>query len=230
MKKNDKQVSFRASDLSFSYNGKYGIKNVSFELYKGTVTALTGASGAGKSTILELCAGLNSNYTGKIICKNHPALAQQNAASALFEAFAADDVAFGPGNKGVKGKDLVQLVKDSMETAGLDYQQFKNRHTFELSGGEQRRLSIAGIIALDSDVVLFDEPTAGLDAEAKYKVMSMLRQLAQKGKTVLFSTHHQDEIDFADREIQIENGCLVKDTCGLSEKGFVESGDDVKNI
>ena len=230
LKKNDKQVSFRASDLSFSYNGKYGIKNVSFELYKGTVTALTGASGAGKSTILELCAGLNSNYTGKIICKNHPALAQQNAASALFEAFAADDVAFGPGNKGVKGKDLVQLVKDSMETAGLDYQQFKNRHTFELSGGEQRRLSIAGIIALDSDVVLFDEPTAGLDAEAKYKVMSMLRQLAQKGKTVLFSTHHQDEIDFADREIQIENGCLVKDTCGLSEKGFVESGDDVNNM
>jgi len=230
LKAENKQVSLRVSDVSFSYNEQYGVKNISFELYKGTVTALTGASGAGKSTILELCAGLNTNYTGSIISTNHPVLAQQNAASALFEPFAADDVAFGPGNRGVKGKALKELVQKSMDTAGIPFEQFKERHTFELSGGEQRRLSIAGIIALDSDVILFDEPTAGLDTVSKYKVMTMLRELADQGKTVLFSTHHEDEIDFADREIQIENGALVKDTCGLSEKGFVESGDDVPHM
>lgn len=230
LKKEDKEVSLRVSDISFSYNEKYGIKNISFELYKGTITALTGESGAGKSTILEVCAGLNNNYTGKIFCKTHPALAQQNAASALFEPFAADDVAFGPGNQGKKGKELLELVHKSMDTAGLPFEQFKDRHTFELSGGEQRRLSIAGIIALDSDVLLFDEPTAGLDAVSKNTVLEMFRALAAEGKTILFSSHHEDEIAFADREIRIENGQLVKDTCSLSEKGFVESVGDESEL
>lgn len=210
----DKQVTLRLSDVNFSYDKKNGVQNISFDLYKGTLTALTGPSGAGKSTILELCSSLLKNQDNKgIQAVSRPILAQQNASAALFETFAADDVAFGPMNKGITGKRLKQIVKESMDKASLPFEQFGERHTFELSGGEQRRLSIAGILAMESDIVLFDEPTAGLDSRARNAVMNMLRLLADEGKTVLFSTHKMDEAAFADREIRIERGSVIYDTC-----------------
>ena len=211
---------FTFENISFSYDSKAKeegeqnpfIKNVSFNLYKGTLTALTGSSGAGKSTLLELGAGLLKPVAGKIFCNQKPALAQQNCSAALFEAFAADDVAFGPKNDGVKGKKLVELVRTSMDKAGLPYKEYGERQSAGLSGGEQRRLAIAGILAMDRDVVFFDEPTAGLDGVSRFHVMNMLRSLAEEGKTVLFTTHHTEEADFADREIKIENGSIVYDS------------------
>lgn len=218
--KTDKEVSLKLDDVSFSYDGKSGVENISFELYKGSITAMTGPSGAGKSTILELCSGLLQPVEGKIAgCR--PVLAQQNCQAALFEAFAADDVAFGPRNKGNSGKALVELVKKSMNDASLPFAEFGERQTFGLSGGEQRRLAIAGILAMENDVILFDEPTAGLDSESRYNVMQMFRKLADEGKTVLFTTHKTDEADFADREIRIEAGKLISDSCAF---GGNESG------
>lgn len=208
----DKTVSLRVKNLNFNYDEKSGIKNVNFDLYKGTLTALTGPSGAGKSTILELCSGLLIPETGEIFGAK-AAFAQQNAQAALFENFAADDVAFGPRNLGIKGNELVELVKKSMNMASLPFETFGERHTFGLSGGEQRRLSIAGIIALNTDVVFFDEPTAGLDTISRHNVLKLLRELADQGKTVLFSTHRRDEADAADREVVIENGKVISDTC-----------------
>lgn len=216
-----KQVSLSFDKVSFEYSAEVqrGIHNLSFDLYKGSVTALTGASGAGKSTILELIAGLLKPNSGKIYCNTKPALAQQNASAALFETFAADDVAFGPSNFNVHGKELKEVVKKSMDLAAIPYGEFAERRTNALSGGEQRRLSIAGIIALNPDIILFDEPTAGLDSKARFEVLQMMRELAKAGKTVLFSTHKRDEADFADREIVIENGNLISDTCKLEITG-----------
>ena len=230
-KKLSDEVTFSFKDISFSYKapdkasesgvkrGENGedlrdsfIENLSFDLYKGSLTALTGPSGAGKSTLLELGAGLLQPSCGKVLCGSRPALAQQNCAAALFEAFAADDVAFGPKNDGVKGKALLQVVKASMDKAGLPFAQYGERQTAGLSGGEQRRLAIAGILAMERNLVFFDEPTAGLDGAARFNVMKMLRSLADEGKTVLFTSHHKDEADFADREIKIEDGLLVSDT------------------
>ena len=192
----------------------HGIFDISLTFPRGTLTALTGPSGAGKSTLLEVSAGLAVPQSGNIYCAgvSRPVLAQQNAQAALFEAFAADDVAFGPRNKGLSGKELVERVKRSMDEAALPYSEFGERHTFELSGGEQRRLSIAGILAMDSDILLFDEPTAGLDSRTRSEVMALLRRLAGSGKTVIFSTHKKDEAAFADREIEIQNGRVVRDT------------------
>ena len=220
---------FTFENINFSYDSKAKeegeqnpfIKNVSFNLYKGTLTALTGSSGAGKSTLLELGAGLLKPVAGKIFCHQKPALAQQNCSAALFEAFAADDVAFGPKNDGVKGKKLVELVRTSMDKAGLPYKEYGERQSAGLSGGEQRRLAIAGILAMDRDVVFFDEPTAGLDGVSRFHVMNMLRSLADEGKTVLFTTHHTDEADFADREIKIENGSIVYDSLAEDESFVV---------
>ncbi len=192
----------------------HGIFDITLSFHRGTLNALTGPSGAGKSTLLEICSGLAVPQKGSVYSSGsqHPVLAQQNAQAALFEPFAVDDVAFGPRNKGLSGKALVERVKHSMDEAALPFDSFGERRTFELSGGEQRRLSIAGILAMDSDVILFDEPTAGLDSRVRAEVMSLLRHLADEGKTVIFSTHKRDEADFADREIVIKEGKVVNDT------------------
>ena len=203
---------------SNSNQNAHGIFDINLDFYRGSLTALTGASGAGKSTLMEVCSGLLIPESGEIksFTEARPVLAQQNAQAALFEAFAADDVAFGPRNRGVKGKALTALVRKSMDQAALPFEEFGERHTFELSGGEQRRLSIAGILAMDAEMLFFDEPTAGLDSRARNEVMALLRSLADQGKTVIFSTHKMDEAAFADREIFIKDGRVEKDS--LSEK------------
>lgn len=213
------EVSLSARNLNFRYNNfseKNQIRDLNFDLYKGSLTALTGPSGAGKSTILELLCGLLECGENQIKAISRPVLAQQNASAALFEPFAADDVAFGPRNKGVCGAPLKELVKKSMDCAALPFEEFAERNTFALSGGEQRRLSIAGILALDSDIVLFDEPTAALDSYSRNQILKMMRSLADEGKTVLFSTHKREEAEFADREIVIDNGMIVSDSCVAS--------------
>ena len=220
LSKNELSLSLR--NLSYIHSNSkqnaHGIFDINLDFYKGSLTALTGASGAGKSTLMEVSTGLLIPQEGEIksFTEARPVLAQQNAQAALFEAFAADDVAFGPRNRGVKGKALTALVRKSMDQAALPFEEFGERHTFELSGGEQRRLSIAGILAMDAEILFFDEPTAGLDSRARNEVMALLRSLADQGKTVIFSTHKMDEAAFADREIFIKDGRVEKDS--LSEK------------
>ena len=211
------EISLSLKNLTYTHDEVHGIFDVNLDIYKGSLNALTGASGAGKSTLMELCAGLLIPQSGKISLsdadeKNRPVLAQQNAQAALFEPFAADDVAFGARNRGFTGSELVETVKRCMNEAAIPFEQFGERRTFELSGGEQRRLAIAGILALNAEVIMFDEPTAGLDSRSKEEVMKLLRRLASEGKTVIFSTHKRDEADFADREIVIKDGRVVADT------------------
>lgn len=223
-----KEISLSIRNLNYTHDQVHGVFDINLDFYKGSLTALTGASGAGKSTLMELCAGLLIPQCGQIKVADvaegagtngvtdvaRPVLAQQNAEAALFEPFAADDVAFGARNRGLTGSALVESVKRCMNEAALPFDQFGERRTFELSGGQQRRLAIAGILALDSDVIMFDEPTAGLDSRARDEVMKLLQKLAAEGKTVIFSTHKRDEADFADREIVIKNGRVIADTAG----------------
>ena len=226
----EKEISLSLQNLNYTHDGSHGVFDINLDFYKGSLTALTGASGAGKSTLMELCAGLLipqsgeiklSGAAGKAASEGRPVIAQQNAQAALFEPFAADDVAFGARNRGLSGKQLVERVKTCMNEAAIPFEQFGERRTFELSGGEQRRLAIAGILALDADVIMFDEPTAGLDSRAREEVMKLLQRLAAEGKTVIFSTHKRDEADFADREITITNGRVTADT---KEQGREEVG------
>lgn len=213
-----KEISLSINNLSYTHDGVNGLSDINLDFYKGSLTALTGASGAGKSTLMELCAGLLIPQSGEIKVtgtageNNRPVLAQQNAQAALFEPFAADDVAFGARNRGLSGSELVDSVKRCMNEAALPYDQFGERRTFELSGGQQRRLAIAGILALNAEIIMFDEPTAGLDSRARDEVMKLLQRLAAEGKTVIFSTHKRDEADYADREIVIKNGRVESDT------------------
>ena len=206
------------SHVYFKYSQKSEeavLKDISFSLHKGELVALTGASGAGKSTLMELACRLLCQTEGEIRSVSKPLIAQQNCSAALFENFAADDVAFGPRNQGYKGKELKAKVVNAMNKVNLPYEEFGERQTFYLSGGEQRRLAIAGIIAMDGDVLFFDEPSAGLDGISRFEVITMLRALAREGKTVVFSTHKRDEAYFADREINIEKGRIAMDSGAL---------------
>ena len=215
-----REVTLSVRGLNYVHNKveQHGIFDINLDFYKGTLTALTGASGAGKSTLMEVCAGLQVPQSGEVRGAPRPVLAQQNAQAALFEPFAADDVAFGARNRGVSGKELVEVVRRCMDEAALPFEKFGERRTFELSGGEQRRLAIAGVLALDADVIMFDEPSAGLDSGSRTEVMSLLRRLADEGKTVIFSTHKRDEADFADREIVIKDGRVVSDSLSDSDE------------
>ena len=203
------EILLKAENISFSYGTHAVLKNISFSLKRGTLTALTGASGNGKTTLLEILAGLKKQDSGTVRSAGKPLLCQQNSDAALFEVFAADDVAFGPRNSGIKGKELLECVKTAMNRVNLPFEEFASKQTNCLSGGQKRRLSVAGIIAMKGDILLFDEPSAGLDGAAKYTVMHLLRSLAESGKTVLFTTHHYDEAQFADTSITLEKAGLI---------------------
>lgn len=203
------------SGASFSYPERKVFSDFSFTLQKGRLTAITGPSGCGKSTLFECLAGLNRLTSGKIYAKSRPVLALQESEAALFESYAADDVAFGAKNRGLKGKALLERVKDSMRDVGLPYEEFGNRATFRMSGGEKRKLSLAGILALDADILIFDEPTSALDTASRKTVLETLRKLADSGKTVLFSTHRMEESEIADVHLLWED--LVGGKAGVRE-------------
>lgn len=213
----NQEITLSVRNLNFSYNKNNKknsvLENVSFDLRKGSINALVGPSGSGKSTLLEILSGLLNADSGKIYCATRPVLAQQNSDAALFENYAADDVAFGPKNKGLRGKNLKEIVKKSMNECNLDFEKFANRQTFCLSGGEKKRLAVAGIVALDADIFLFDEPTAALDGESRAKVLNLMQELAMQGKTVLFSTHQYEEAKFADFVINLSAISENKNLC-----------------
>ena len=224
------ETSLFLKNITFAYPGQNPLyKDFSLSFKKGSLTAIMGKSGGGKSTLFEIASGLLEPQSGEVLATERPVLALQEAESALFENFAADDVAFGPINKGLAGKRLKEKVVSSMELTGLEYSVFGNRSTQALSGGEKRRLSLAGIIAIDSPVIIFDEPTAGLDPKGRKQIFETLRKLSNQGKTVIFSTHREEEAQFADRQIKIENGKILFDSeVDISEKSEIQSENSKK--
>lgn len=196
-------------------------EHFSLSTQKGTLTAVIGQSGSGKSTLFELLSGLLIPAGGNIYASSRPVLASQDCASTIFEEFAADDVAYGPQQLGVSGKELKQRVKQSMDIAGVPFKDYADRRTTFLSGGERRKVSIAGIIALDAEIYLFDEPTAGLDPESAVATIKLLQNLCAQGKTVVFSTHRTEEAKAAERIIALEAGKIISDTAGEQADGAV---------
>lgn len=191
------------SKVDFAYTKENPVfADFSFDFYKGKLTALVGASGSGKSTLFELASGLLKPETGTVYARGTPVLALQESESALFEEFAADDVAFGLRNDLQNGSADIQAVRDkvrcAMNLCALPFDLFADRKIYTLSGGERRKLALAGIAVLEREVYLFDEPTAGLDRPSCVQVLNMMADLAAQGKTVVFSTHRPEEAAFAD--------------------------------
>lgn len=201
-------------------------KDFSLCVKKGCLTALMGPSGCGKSTLLEIAAGLLTPQKGSVSSICRPLLALQDSDHGLFEEFAADEVAFGPRNQGFSGKDLIARVECAMDMVGLPREQFGERQTYSLSGGEKRKLSLSSIIAMEGDIILFDEPTAGLDAKSRKNIIEMLQKLVADGKTVLFTTHREEEAFASDYVIRLEKSRPVSIKELLRSESVVKESKD----
>lgn len=222
-------AAFQFDRVSFSYlRGTAGevraLSEVSLALPRGARVALVGRTGSGKSTVLQLMNALIQPSRGRVTSLGQDTksasldarklrvsapLSIQRPESALFELYAADDVAFGPRNLGLSGRELVDRVRGWMDAAGIPYDKFRDRMTRGLSGGEKRKLALAGVFALESEAVLLDEPTAALDPAAQAEVFALIAGLAEAGRTVVFATHSMEEAARADFVAVFADGALA---------------------
>ena len=219
-------------NVSFTYQegtplASTALSDVSLTIEDGSYTALIGHTGSGKSTILQLLNGLLVPSQGSVrvfdtlitsTSKNKDirqirkqvGLVFQFAENQIFEETVLKDVAFGPQNFGVSEEDAEQIAREKLALVGIDESLF-NRSPFELSGGQMRRVAIAGILAMEPSTLILDEPTAGLDPLGRKELMNLFRKLHQSGMTIVLVTHLMDDVsEYANQVYVMEKGRLVK--------------------
>ena len=203
------------------------LSDVSLSIEDGSYTAIIGHTGSGKSTILQLLNGLlvptkgsvhvfdtliTSTSVNKQIrqIRKQVGLVFQFAENQIFEETVLKDVAFGPQNFGVSVGDAEAIAREKLALVGIDKSLFE-RSPFELSGGQMRRVAIAGILAMEPSILVLDEPTAGLDPIGRKELMTLFKKLHQDGITIVLVTHLMDDVaEFADQVYVMEKGKLVK--------------------
>jgi energy-coupling factor transport system ATP-binding protein len=209
-------------DLGFSYpaSERPALAGVSFEIHPGEYVGVVGPNGGGKSTLLRLLNGLLEADSGSVRVEGlDPAtepyqvrrkvgMLFQNPDNGLVAPFVEDDVAFGLENLGVQREEMRERVREAIGAVGLEGYERREPHT--LSGGEKQRVALAGLLALDPEVLLLDEPTSMLDAEGRREILDRLEEL-RGSRTVLHVTHHLDELFGAERVLVLNAGELVAD-------------------
>lgn len=203
------------------------LSDVSLTIEDGSYTALIGHTGSGKSTILQFLNGLLVPSQGSVrvfdtlitsTSKNKDirqirkqvGLVFQFAENQIFEETVLKDVAFGPQNFGVSEEDAVKTAREKLALVGIDESLF-DRSPFELSGGQMRRVAIAGILAMEPAILVLDEPTAGLDPLGRKELMTLFKKLHQSGMTIVLVTHLMDDVaEYANQVYVMEKGRLVK--------------------
>lgn len=224
-------MSITVENLTYTYskgmpNETRALEDVSFQLKTGEFAAVIGHTGSGKSTLMQQLNGLLRPDSGKItvgeVCITDPStkmtevrrkvgLVFQYPEYQLFEETVAKDVAFGPKQVGITGEELDRVVEESIRLTGLDYEEVKERSPFELSGGQKRRVAIAGVLAMKPEILILDEPTAGLDPSAHRDVLELIRRIHRKERmTILLVSHNMGDIaELADRVLVMNRGKLV---------------------
>lgn len=207
---------------------KVALENISLTIEKGEFIGIIGHTGSGKSTLIQHLNGLIHPTSGKVTIDGVDLAAKTKAAVAkrhsvgmvfqypehqLFEETVAKDIAFGPRNLGCSEEETEKRVKSAMKFAGLDYDTFGGRSPFRLSGGQQRRVAIAGVIAMHPDFLILDEPSAGLDPIGRREIFSRIQSWYQKGVfSVILVSHNMDDIArLATRLLVMHKGHLVMD-------------------
>ena len=203
------------------------LTDVSLTIEDGSYTALVGHTGSGKSTILQLLNGLlvpskgsvrvfdtviTPTSTNKEIrqIRKQVGLVFQFAENQIFEETVLKDVAFGPQNFGVSEEEAKKIAREKLALVGIDESLFE-RSPFELSGGQMRRVAIAGMLAMEPTVLVLDEPTAGLDPLGRKELMTLFKKLHLSGMTIVLVTHLMDDVaTYADQVYVMEKGRLVK--------------------
>ncbi|MCR5034947.1 MAG: energy-coupling factor transporter ATPase [Clostridia bacterium] len=204
------------------------LDDVSFRIEDGSFVGIIGHTGSGKSTLLQHLNGLLKPESGTIVIdgvditdshtkmldiRRKVGLVFQYPEYQLFEETVAKDVAFGPGNLGLTQEEIDQRVRDSIELVGLDYEHIKDQSPFELSGGQRRRVAIAGVLAMKPEVLVLDEPTAGLNPKAHYDILDMVERIhREEGNITIFVSHNMNDIArMSDQVLVIDRGRLAMD-------------------
>ena len=211
------------------------LEDVSFEIEDGQLVGIIGHTGSGKSTLLQHLNGLLKPTSGQIVVSGRDITAPgvsmveirkkiglvfQYPEYQLFEETVAKDVAFGPKNLGLPEAEIDERVREAIELVGLDYEAVAERSPFELSGGQKRRVAIAGVIAMRPEVLILDEPTAGLDPKAHKDVLAMVEEVHRRtgNITILVSHNMADIARLSDKIIVVDSGRLI--AVGTPEEVF----------
>ena len=198
---------------------KTALENISFAIKEGDFLAVAGHTGSGKSTLIQIISGLIDLQVGKIevdgeSIKNKSArqkigMVFQYPEHQLFEETVEKDIAFGPRNFGLSEEKISARVDEAMKFVDLSFE-IKKSSPFELSGGQRRRVAIAGILALKPKYLILDEPTAGLDPKARKKLLSAIKKLHKSGVTIIFVSHSMEDIaNLASRVIVLAQGKIL---------------------
>ena len=224
-------MSIEVKNLNYVYNEGFpgetlALDNVNFRLEDGEIVGIIGHTGSGKSTLLQQLNGLLKPKSGTIVVgdtvitdsstsmldvRKRIGLVFQYPEYQLFEETVAKDVAYGPSNLGLEQEEIDRRVKDALELVGLDYEQVKNASPFELSGGQKRRVAIAGVIAMKPEVLILDEPTAGLNPKAHRDILDMVRAIhEEENNIIILVSHDMDDIAaMSDRVLVMNKGTVV---------------------
>ncbi len=214
-----------AKNISYIYpDGTKALENINFKAERGECIALLGANGAGKSTLLKHFNGILKPTSGVVLIKGEPITKQnilevrktiglvfQDPDDQIFAPTVKQDVAFGPINLGLSKEVVEHRVSEALELVGLAG--YEDRVPHHLSGGEKKRVAIAGILAMEPQVLILDEPTAGLDPDGVKKIIKLVKNLNDKfGITIIVATHDVDTVPlFADRICVLSAGRLILD-------------------
>jgi cobalt/nickel transport system ATP-binding protein len=213
-------------DLYFRYpDGTEVLKGINFKVKKGEIVSLLGPNGAGKSTLFLHFNGILRPTKGEVLIKGKPikydkkslievrktvGLVFQNPDDQIFAPTVKEDVAFGPLNLGLPKEEVERRVKEALKAVGMEG--FENKPPHHLSGGQKKRVAIAGILAMQPEIIVLDEPTSGLDPVGASKIMKLLYELNKEGMTIIISTHDVDLVPvYADRVYIIYDGKILKE-------------------
>lgn len=225
-------MSIRLENISYRYSQNsadrsYTLDHISFSMEKGEFVALVGHTGSGKSTLVQHLNGLltategayyfdgenvySEKYNKKRL-RSKVGMTFQYPEHQLFEATVLKDVCFGPMNMGLTEAEAIRESKRALEAVGIP-ERYYEKSPFELSGGQKRRAAIAGVLAMNPDYLILDEPTAGLDPRGRKKILNLIRQLhEERGMGILLVSHCMEDVaEYAERILVLKKGRLVCD-------------------
>ena len=225
-------MAIKINHLSYVYlqktpNEVKALHDISFEIPEGKITSIVGHTGSGKSTLIQTLNGLIAPTSGSIEIgdfivtsnlkklkkikelRKHVSIVFQFPEYQLFEETVEKDVAFGLRNYGYKEEEAIKKAHEALSKVGID-KSFYKRSPFELSGGEKRRVAIAGIIVLEPDVLILDEPTAGLDPQGSEVILNLIKEFNKQGKTIIIVTHDMNIVlNHSDHVVVLNEGKLA---------------------
>ena len=238
-------MSIEIKNISFTYMKgtafeRKALNEVSLTIPEGKFIAIAGHTGSGKSTLVQQFNGLISPDEGSVLvdgidinkkgeaslsARHRVGMVFQYPESQLFDETVYDDIAFGPKNLGIEGEALEQCIKKSMELVQLDFDKYKGKSPFQLSGGQMRRVAIAGVLAMNPKYLVLDEPTAGLDPRSREAILKKFDELNKKnGTTIILISHNMEDIArLADEVIVMDSGKVL--ATGAPEDIFMK--DDI---